>query len=431
MTRVFTRAALVATAALGVGGLVAVPADAAVGNYVTQPAVSGASSITPESAVLSGAIDTGGDPGLSFTGTPASPYSFGGLPPITTAGILNGIPVGLGFYSTATFVADPLSDYTASGDQFGADAIRAPAVEVPTATGLSGVSAEIGTYPDPDGLSDDLTPGTKYVYELVQQAGETSQATQVNEFSETDLANWIAGSGTITANGFSSPTTVTSSNDYAAWLAGTGSYAGDPADSTKVPASVVNPDYACVLDTTVAANTDAGWAAQVAAKVDPATPGTASAGGVALPDGIASAASGVFTAAAASKPAELGSCFTFYGGNSTNYYDSPVGYFTTPKLGTIVISPKATVTGKKVTITIKDASVEDGAGTIALATKKFAVASGTFSVPAKATQSFTFTLSKKAVAALKKSKGKLVATVTATSTTDQPVSGTKVTLKLS
>ena len=145
MSRLVPRLALIGTCAIGVSGLVAGPAFA-LNNYVTQPVVTGVSSLTPESAVLSGAIDTGGDPGVTFTASPAAPYSFGGLT-ITSSAILNGIPVGLGFYSTALFEADPLSDYVASGNQPGAETVTAQAVEVPTATGLSAVSAEIGCLP--------------------------------------------------------------------------------------------------------------------------------------------------------------------------------------------------------------------------------------------------------------------------------------------
>ncbi len=108
--------------------------------------------------MLSGAIDTGGDPGVTFTASPAAPYSFGGLT-ITSSAILNGIPVGLGFYSTALFEADPLSDYVASGNQPGAETVTAQTVEVPTSTGLSSVNAEIGAYPAASGFGHAAHPG--------------------------------------------------------------------------------------------------------------------------------------------------------------------------------------------------------------------------------------------------------------------------------
>ena len=197
-----------------------------------------------------------------------------------------------------------------------------------------------------------LTPGTKYVYWVVQQAGETDNATTVNEYSASDLANWLAGTGTITANGFASSSNV-GTNTYAAWLAGTTGtkYAGDPTDPTTIPGSIVNPDYACVLNSTIAANTNATWQAELAAGKVPVSPGTSSipanppttTTATPVPDGVAAApsASGVFTATAAQEPAEQGPCVAFYGGNSTNFYISAVGTFTTPPLGKIVVAGRA------------------------------------------------------------------------------------------
>ena len=288
-------------------------------------------------------------------------------------------------------------------------------------------------YPAASGSgSTPLTPGTKYVYWIVQQAGETQQATTVNEYSASDLANWQAGSGTITANGFASSSNVTGSNDYAAWSAGTGSFAGDPNDPTKVPGSLINPDYACVLNTTIAANKNATWAAELAAGEVPVSAGTTTLNGTALPDGIASASvSGAFTATAKQEPAEQGPCVTFYGGNSTNFYVSSSGSFTTPKLGKIVVAGKGTVAGKKATLTINDESVEKAAGTIVLTGKKgkktVTVASGKFSVPAGATGTVSLKLTSAGSSLLKKSK-KLVAKITLTSTTDQPSPSKTVTL---
>jgi hypothetical protein len=434
LTRLLPRLAAFATAATAVGGLVAAPAYA-VNNYVTQPVVTGVSSLTPESAVLSGAIDTGGDQGVTFTGTTTSPYAFGGpgVSPITTTAILNGIPVGEGFYSTALFEADPEKDYVASGNQPGADTVIAQVVEVPTATGETAVSAEIGAYPAGNGFgSSPLTPGTKYIYWIVQQAGETGQATTVNEYSPTDLANWIAGSGTITANGFASSSTVTSSNDYAAWAAGTGSFAGDPKDPSKVPGSLINPDYSCVLNSTIAANTNSTWAAEKAAGEVPTAAGASTINGTPVPYGIASASvSGAFTAASGQKPAEQGPCVTFYGGGANNFYQSGFGSFTTPKLGKIVVAGKGTVSGHKATLTISADSVEKGAGTIVLTAKKgkktVTVASGHFSVPAGATSLVSVKLTSAGKKLFKKT-GKIVAKVKVTSTTDQPSRGKKVTL---
>ena len=69
-------------------------------------------------------------------------------------------------------------------------------IEVPTAAGLTSVSAKIGAYPmSKAGDKQPLKPGTKYVYFIVQQAGENDQATTVNEYSDADLTNWVAGTG--------------------------------------------------------------------------------------------------------------------------------------------------------------------------------------------------------------------------------------------
>ncbi len=437
MTSRFSRIALAATCTAGIGGLVAGPAAAAVNNYVVQPAVTGVSSLTPESAVLSGAIDTGGDPAVAFSVSTTNPLVFGGL---TISGgsatpsteILNGIPLNAGYFSTALFEADPLSDYTASGNQAGPETVTAANVEVPTTTGLSPVNAEIGAYPAATSTgTSPLTPGTQYVYWLVEQVGETDQATTVNEYSATDLANWINGSGTITAEGFASSSNV-GANDEAAWAAGTAGtkYAGDPTDPTTIPGSIVNPDYSCVLDSTIAANTNAGWQAELAATKDPVAAGSSSIGGTALPYGVASASSsGAFTATSGQEPAEQGPCVAFYGGNSTNFYTSPIGYFTTPPLGTVVFGSKATVKGKTATLTVSDKSVEKAAGTITLSVKKGkkVVASGKFSVAAGGSGSLKLKLTSAGSSALASGKP-LVASLALTSTTDQPTSTKKVTL---
>ncbi len=122
-----------------------------------------------------------------------------------------------------------------------------------------------------------------------------------------------------------------------------------------------------MLNTTIAANKNATWAAELAAGEVPVSAGTTTLNGTALPDGIASASvSGAFTATAKQEPAEQGPCVAFYGGNSTNFYVSASGSFTTPKLGKIVVAGKGTVAGKKATLTINDESVEKAAGTIVL-----------------------------------------------------------------
>jgi hypothetical protein len=431
LLRLVPRLALIGTCAFGVSALVAGTAEAAQNNYVTQPAVTGVSALTPESAVVSGAVDTGGDPGVNFAASAASPLSFGGLtinacilptvPPSGTTCQLNGIPVGLGYYSTALFEADPLSDYIASGNQPGQDTTIAQVVEVPTTTGLSAVSAELGSYPAGNAFgSSALTPGTKYVYWLVQQAGETDQATTVNEYSSADLDAWIKGTA-LSGVGFGKPSGAAS---LTAWGGG-----ADPNDPTQVPADLINPDYACVLNTTIAGVTTNTWTAELAAgQVPVSADATATIGGTALPYGINSvSASGTFTATAKQEPAEQGPCVTFYGGNGTNFYTSPTGEFTTPPLGKILVARKGAVVGRRAVLAISDRSVESAAGTIVLTNRKgVKVASGKFSVPAGATGAASLKLTGAGAALLR--KGALVTKVNLTSTTDQPSPSKLVTL---
>ena len=428
-----SRAALIAGLAIGASGLVAVPAEAA-NSYVTQPAVTGVSSLTPESAVLSGAIDTGGDPASTFTASASSPFAVGGLS-VTASGNLNGFPVGQGFYSTVLFEADPLSDYVASGNQPGGETVTATTLEVPTGAGLSPVSAEIGAYPAASAQgTTPLTPGTKYVYWLVEQAGETDAATTVNEYSAADLASWVAGTGSLTANGFASATAESSKNDYTAWLAGTGNFAGDPGDPNNVPGQMLNPDYQCVLNSAIP-TTNATWTAELAANKVPLTPGTSTVNGTATPNGISAvSAGGGITATSAQQPAEQGPCVAFFGGGSTNFYTSPVGYFTTPVLGSVKFGAKAAVSGGKAAISVANKSVEKAAGQLVLTAKKgrktVTVVSGKISVAADATEMVDLKLTGSGKAMLKAGKS-LVTKVAFTSTTDQPASGKTIKLTAS
>jgi len=429
-----SRATLIAGLAVGACGLVAVPAEAA-NNYVTQPVVTGANSVTPSSAVLTGAIDTGGDPASSFTAATTSPFAIGGLN-VTTSGLVNGIPIGQGFYSTVLFEADPVSDYVASGNQPGAETVVADTIEVPTATGLTSVSAKIGAYPKSKaGNNQPLKPGTKYVYFIVQQAGENDQATTVNEFSVGDLANWVAGTGSLTANGFASSATAESSkNDEAAWLAGTGNFAGDPGDPNNAPGQMLNPDWQCVLNATIAQNTNSTWLAELAANKVPLAAGTSTVNGTAVPYGISAiGAGGAITATTAQQPAEQGPCVAFYGGNSTNFYTSLVGHFTTPKLGSVAFGAKATVSHGKAAVKVANKSALKAAGHLVLTAKKggkaVTVASGKISVPAGATEMVNLKLSGGAESALKGQKS-LSTKVHFTSTTDQPGSGKTIQLSL-
>jgi len=261
LTSKFTRAAMIAGIAIGASGLVAVPAEAANGistanYYVNNPAIGSASTITPESANVSASIDTGGNyesiipvsssglvwsPIASITMT-AEKWNDGTAPTLTTTGSyapVDGIPVsgansdvsvtitdaaitnggvtdpGIGSqsgvpqaisnaaadnYSDVTFEYDPVSDYTANGDLPGPETNQAQDIQVPTVAGLSSVSATIGAFGQAaqnNTGSTPLTPGTKYYYWVVQQAGATDQASNV------DVAAWVgntSGTPAVAAN---------------------------------------------------------------------------------------------------------------------------------------------------------------------------------------------------------------------------------------
>ena len=73
MTRKVTRRALGVLALAGAGALAPTAAVAAPATfYVRQPTVTGVSNLTPESAVLSGAVDTGGSSLATFTLAPGA-----------------------------------------------------------------------------------------------------------------------------------------------------------------------------------------------------------------------------------------------------------------------------------------------------------------------------------------------------------------------
>jgi hypothetical protein len=234
LTSKVSRAALIASLVIGGTGLVAVPAEAANGistanYYVNQPAVTGVGAVTPESVTVSGAVDTGGNPetflpipagGLSWDGNITISASekwddspSGGLVPvdglpvsgsnsnvsvtITDSGdsAINGVPMpvsnaGADNYSDITFEYDPVSDYDAVDGQPGPNVQFAQDVQVPTSTGLSPVSTTIGAFgvaAQNNTGNTPLTPGTKYYYWIVQQAGATDAATNV------DISSWSGG----------------------------------------------------------------------------------------------------------------------------------------------------------------------------------------------------------------------------------------------
>jgi hypothetical protein len=225
--------------------------------YVNNPAIGSASTITPESANVSASIDTGGNfesiipvsssglvwsPIASITMT-AEKWNDGTAPTLTGTGSyapVDGIPVsgassdvsititdtaisnggvsdpGIGSalsgvpqaisnaaadnYSDVTFEYDPVADYDANGDFAGPETGQAEDIQVPTTAGLSDVSATIGAFGQAaqnNTGSTPLTPGTKYYYWVVQQAGATSQGSNI------DVAAWVgntSGTPAVAAN---------------------------------------------------------------------------------------------------------------------------------------------------------------------------------------------------------------------------------------
>lgn len=373
MTSKVSRSALIAIA-IGASGLVAVSAaEAAVSiptYLVNQPAVTGASSVTPESATVVGAIDTGGNQGTTFSLPVNSTLIWGGVSSIplintsTTAAstqFVDGIPTnastgifaasggtlnngGADNYSSVVFEYDPVSDYNAAGAP-GPQTSFAPEVDVPTQGGLSSVSTTIGAYPataaDTTGQSP-LLPNTQYYYWVIQQAGVTDQAEDVNTF-----------------NG----TTVTT-----------------------------NPTYSCYPDSYVSATSPYNGYT---------TTGTITGGGL-------------------TEPQIQGPCL-FYFGSSNNYYQSPNGMFKTPKLGTVSFGAKATISGKNAVLTVSNKSVMPAKGVVTLSLGGASVGTGHFSVAANGSGTVKVLLNGKGLNASGKGTSAKVAAVIST---DQTV-GTK------
>jgi hypothetical protein len=431
LTSKFSRAAMVAGIAIGASGLVAVPAEAANGistanYYVNNPAVGPASTITPESAIVSASIDTGGNfesvlpvssngltwsPIAGITITPES-WNDGTAPSLTVSKTpsyapVDGIPVtgsnsnvsvtitdtaisnggvndpGIGSesgvpqvisnaaadnYSDVTFEYDPVSDYVANGDLPGPATQTVPDVQVPTAAGLSTVQTTLGAFGQAaqnNTGNTPLTPGTKYYYWVVQQAGATDQASNI---------------------------------DVAAWVGNT----------SGTPAAPANNSYKCYPNVAIAA--DPTLAAYTA-------PGaTVNYGGQTL-------------------PADQGPCIYYYGNTGgALYYQSPNGEFTTPAIGKVKIGAKATVSGSSASITVTDSSAYKAGGTIDLLDGKKLAGTAKFSLQPKGKGSFKIKLTakgKKALASNAKLKVAAIsqtATIASISSWDQPFSGKSVKL---
>lgn len=395
MTRKVTLRALAALATAGAGAFAPTAAVAAPATfYVRQPTVTGVSNLTPESAVLSGAVDTGGSSLATFTLGPGTTELWENSFNISNSGAsaateyLDGIPRngsteavpktpptgptasypnnGADDSSQVLFQYDPVADYNARGGP-GSETGFAPEVDVPTAVGLSAVSVQIGSYPAAtggSGASQPLLPGTKYYYWIAQQAGATNAAESYNTY-----------------NG----TTVT-----------------------------VNPTYGC-MPTPYAAVTSPYSTYTATGTITGGTPSV-------------------------TEPQIQGPCVFYYGG-SNNYYQSPNGTFTTPKLGTVSFATNADVQGRTATLSAKDSSVEPAKGSVVLTIKHkgrtLAVASGAFGLVAGGTKLISLELTTAGVKALgsnstskskskSKSLSKLRTKLVYTTTTDQPTSSKAV-----
>lgn len=382
MTSKATRSALIALTVVGAGALSASPALASIPTfYVHQPHVSGVKHVTPESAVLTGAVDTGGSPLTTFTlapgasqwwansfyihntGTSPATEHVDGLPasgsnaqiPLTSTTSFSN--AGSDNYSQVVMEYDPLKDFQANGNNPGPETGFAPEVDVPTAAGLSAVSVKVGAYPAASGFNtgtQPLMPGTKYVYFIVQQAGATTAAQSYNSYGTSSTAT-------------------------------------------------TNPTWSC--QPTAYASTHAPYDTYTST-------GTITGGGV-------------------TEPQIQGPCIYLYGGGA-NYYNSNYRTFTTPKLGYVAFGRTATVSGGTASLKAIDRSVEAARGILVLKIrshhKMVPVARGRFKVRSHHHKMIRLYLTKAGKAALAK-KSPLMTKVVLTSLTDQPTHALRVTLK--
>jgi hypothetical protein len=411
LTSKFSRAALVAGLAIGASGLVAVPAEAANGistanYYVNNPLIGSASGITPESAVVTAAVDTGGSPesllpvsssGLSwnlFSGATvtAETWNDGSAPSATTTGNfapLDGLPAsgsnanvgvtitdsgdsaisgkpepvsngGADNYSAVNFEYDPVSDYDAADGLPGPAVQLSQAIDVPTTGGFTNLKATIGAFGQAaqnNTGNTPLEPGTKYYFWVSQEAGETDAGTNVN------IAQW--------AN------------------------------------QAVNPTPKCYPNSAIAADpTLASYTSTTQITFDGTT-----------------------------APALQGPCFYYFGNTGgALYYQSPTGTFATPAIGKVAIGPKATATAKGADVTVADVSAYKASGTVALTVGGKLAGTVKFGLLPGGKRSFKVALTAKGKAALAKNKTVKVApvsqtaNVTSVSNWDQPLVGKAVKL---
>lgn len=364
MTSKLSRSALIAAIAVGASGLVAVPAASAADTqyYVNSPVVSGATNVTPESVVLNGVVDTGGSPGIEFpvAGTPGGLTTLpwvGGVNIINSTGLgtaasenfwIEGLPdngsnnlvtigtkqfsnAGADNYSNVEFEVDPVADYNANGSTPGSETVFGDSMQVPTQQGLTAVHAAMGAFgmkAQANSSQSPLKPGTKYYYWIVDQAGTTDNAEDVN----------------------------------------TGTAA--------------SPSYSCYPNAYVAA----------------------------------------FLAA----DTVQGPCVYQYGNNNgVDFYQSPNGTFTTPKLGKIAIGANAKVNGGRAMLSVADMSGFRASGQIQLKRGGRVIASTRFNLAPGARRMLSLTLNGKG---MKAAKSHAKAELVLTSEYDQPTSTKQVRL---
>lgn len=411
MTSKFSRAAMIAGIAIGAGGLVAVPAEAANGistanYYVNNPAIGNATDLTPESATVSASIDTGGSPesllpispvglfwGSIGTITAGIKWNDGTTAQTTTGGYvpLDGIPTsgstsnvsvtitdpavgaktgvpqplsngGADNYSDVTFEYDPVADYTANGNLPGPETNQIQDIQVPTTLGTSDITATLGAFgqaaQNATGNTP-LIPGTKYYFWIVQQAGGTDQASNIN------VSAWVNN------------------------------------QSNGVPA---NNKYSCYPNVAIAADpTLSGYLA---------TGATVNYGGQTL-------------------PADQGPCIYYYGDTGgALYYQSPNGTFSTPAIGSLKIAKNAS----SGSLSITDSSAYKASGAVELTVGKKLAGTAKFRLLPGGKGSFKIKLTSAGKKAM--NSGKVVkvapvsstASVTSTSAWDQPIVGKSVKL---
>jgi hypothetical protein len=411
LTSKFSRAAMIAGIAIGAGGLVAVPAEAANGistanYYVNNPAIGNATSLTPESATVSASIDTGGSPesllpispvglfwgsigtitaGIKWNDGTTAQTSTGGYVPldgIPTSGSTSNVsvtitdpaigaksgapqPISNGAaddYSDVTFEYDPVADYTANGNLPGPETDQIQDIQVPTTLGTSDVSATLGAFGQAAQNSTGntpLIPGTKYYFWIVQQAGGTDQASNIN------VSAWVNN------------------------------------QSNGVPA---NNSYKCYPNNAIASDPT------LASYVVPGA--TVNYGGQSL-------------------AADQGPCIYYYGDTGgALYYQSPNGMFSTPALGSLKIAKNAS----SGSLTITDSSAYKASGAVELTVGKKLAGTAKFRLQPNGKGSFKIKLTSAGKKAMNSGKAVKVApvsstgSVTSTSNWDQPFVGKSVKL---